>query len=94
MVDGTIPWQSKQQQIIALSSTKAKYIASASSTKEVIWIKQLMKEIRFHQLGPLILHCDNQSCITLIKNPCHDDRSKHIDIKHLIFMRKKNMKIL
>jgi hypothetical protein len=42
LVGGTISWQSKQQQIIALSSTKAKYIASASSTKEVIWIKQLM----------------------------------------------------
>jgi hypothetical protein len=41
-----------------------------------------MKEIRFHQLRPPLLHCDNQSCITLIKNPCHDDRSKQIDIKH------------
>jgi hypothetical protein len=63
LVGGTISLQSKQQQIIALSSTKAKYIASASSTKEVIWIKQLMKEIRFHQVGSLFLHCDNQSCI-------------------------------
>jgi hypothetical protein len=48
LVGGAISWQSKQQQIITLSSTEAKYIASASSTREVIWIKQLMKEIRFH----------------------------------------------
>jgi hypothetical protein len=28
------------------------------------------------------LHCDNQLCITLTKNPCYNNRSKHIDIKH------------
>jgi hypothetical protein len=41
-----------------------------------------MKEIGFHQLGPPLLHCDDELCITLTKNPCHDNRSKHIDIKH------------
>jgi hypothetical protein len=41
-----------------------------------------MKEIGFHQLGPPLLHYDNQLCIILTKNPCHDNRSKHIDIKH------------
>jgi hypothetical protein len=92
VVGGAISWLSKQKQIIALSSTKAKYIASASSTREVIWIKQLMKEIRFHQLGPLLLHCDNQSCIALTKNHCHDDRSKHIDIKHHYLHEKKKQK--
>jgi hypothetical protein len=65
----------------ALSSTEVDYIASASSTRKMIWIKQLMKEIGFHQLGPPLLHCDNQLCVTLTKNPCHDNRSKHIDIK-------------
>jgi hypothetical protein len=35
------------------------------------------------------LHCDNQLCITLTKNPCHDDRSKHIDIKHHYLHEKK-----
>jgi hypothetical protein len=47
-----------------------------------------MKEIKFHQQGPLLWHCDNQSCITLTKNPFHHDRPKHIDIKHHYFHEK------
>jgi hypothetical protein len=79
---GLITWQCRRQSIIALSSTKAEYIACASAAKKAMWIKQLMKEIGFNQMGPIPLHCDNQSCIALTKNPHHHDRSKHIDIRH------------
>ena len=29
-----------------------------------------------------VIHCDNQSCIKLSKNPVDHDRSKHINIKY------------
>jgi hypothetical protein len=29
-----------------------------------------------------IIHCDNQSCIKLSKNPVFHDRSKHIEIRY------------
>ena len=31
-------------------------------------------------LDPTVIHCDNQSCIKISKNPVFHDRSKHIDI--------------
>ncbi len=60
LVGETISWQSKHQQTIALLSTKLEYIARTSRTRVATWIKQIMKDIGFHQLGPLLLHCDNQ----------------------------------
>jgi hypothetical protein len=29
-----------------------------------------------------MIHCDNQSCIELFKNPVFHDRSKHIEIRY------------
>ena len=31
-------------------------------------------------MGPIVIHCDNQSCIRLSENPVFHDRSKHIEI--------------
>jgi hypothetical protein len=41
-----------------------------------------MKEIGFTKMGPLPIYYDNQSCIALMKNPCHQQNSKHIEIRH------------
>jgi hypothetical protein len=59
-VGEAISWQSKHQQTIAWFSTKVEYIARTSRTRVAIWIKQIMKDIGFHQLGPFLLHYDNQ----------------------------------
>ena len=37
-----ISWQSYKQSIVALSSTKAKYIAVATATKELIWLQAII----------------------------------------------------
>ena len=79
---GPISWQSRRQVTIALSSTEAGYIACALAAKEAIWIKQLMKEIGYTQMGPLPIFSDNQSYIALTKNPWHHQNSKHIEIRH------------
>jgi hypothetical protein len=33
-------------------------------------------------LVPIVIHCDNQSCIKLLENPVFHDRSKHVEIKY------------
>ncbi len=61
LVGGVVSWQIKHQQTIALFSTKVEYIARTSRTRVAIWIKQIMKDIGFHHLGPLLLHCYNNN---------------------------------
>ena len=39
---GAISWSAKQQEIIALSTTKAEYIAITHTAKEAIWLRSLI----------------------------------------------------
>ena len=42
LLGGAIPWRSKKQTKIALSSTKAKYVVVVLAAKERIWIKEIL----------------------------------------------------
>jgi hypothetical protein len=44
---GAISWSSKRQPTIALSSTKAEYMANTQATKQAIWITKLMTDIGY-----------------------------------------------
>ena len=41
----TVSWISKLQQVVALSTTKAKYVVIMEASKELIWLKRLMEEL-------------------------------------------------
>ncbi|GAB2277331.1 hypothetical protein Dimus_039228 [Dionaea muscipula] len=74
-------WVSKKQLIVALSSTESEYIAAASCVSHVLWLRQLLLEMRLCQELPTNVFVDNQSAIAVAKNPVYHDRSKHIDVR-------------
>ena len=49
--------------------------------QEAILIKHLLKEIRYEQFGPYLIFSDNQSAISLAKNPIFHQRTKHVEIQ-------------
>ncbi|CAM8938725.1 unnamed protein product [Rhodiola kirilowii] len=75
-----ISWKSQLQSIVALSSTKAEYIAATEAVKEVIWLKGMIKEIQGVSRVP-ILHMDSQSALHLCKDQVYHERTKHIDVR-------------
>ena len=79
---GSISWSSKKQPIITTSSVEAEYIASASTTKEAVWLHILLEELDFPQATATIINVDNQSCIVLAHNPVSHSHTKHINIQH------------
>ena len=80
-----ICWQSTKQKVVALSSCEAEYIAAATAACQAVWLARLLAEITGEAVGRPVLRVDNKSTISLIKNPVHHDRSKHIDTRfHLI----------
>ena len=79
---GTITWSSKKQHIIALSSTKSKYIAQTHAAKEAIWIQSFIDEIRGRQSRAIKMLCDNQGAIALAKDNKFHARTKHINLRH------------
>ena len=79
---GVIPWASKKQQTIALSSSKAKYKATASATCQIVWLRRILTNLKEKQDEATIMFCDNKSTITMTKNLVFHGRTKHIEIRH------------
>jgi hypothetical protein len=70
-----------------LSSTEAEYIAGAHTAKELIWLRQLLTRLSFAMNSPTTLLMDNQSAITITKNPTHHECTKHIKV-HYHFLKR------
>lgn len=83
---GPISWSIKMQEIIALSTTEAEYVAATHAVKGAMWLCSFVGEI----FGPVVdattLFCDNQSGIALAKDSKFHAHTKHIDI-HYHFIR-------
>eukprot|EP00253_Pinus_taeda_P015782 PITA_15782 len=86
-VRGPITWACKKQAAISLSSAEAEYRGAVETSKEALWLRQILSEFGFEQQHPTTLWCDNQSAIQLCKDPVQHRRSKHIEL-HMHFIRK------
>lgn len=86
-----INWCSRRQQTTAASTMEAEYIAGAEATRDVVWLRSLLKELGINQNFPTPLFIDNQAAIRLAGNPSTHARSKHIDIKHHIIRERVEM---
>jgi hypothetical protein len=79
---GAISWSSKKQQIIALSTVEAEYIAQAHTVKEALWLRTFVSEIREEPARAITIHSDNQGAIALAKDNKFHSRTKHIDVRY------------
>nr|KYP41846.1 Copia protein [Cajanus cajan] len=52
----------------------------ASATCELIWLKQLLNELRFGKVTQMTLIRDNQAALHIASNPIFHERTKHIEI--------------
>jgi len=80
MGTGAVSWSSKLQTIVTLSTTEAEYVVAVHAGKEVIWFRQFLTELGYSFNTPSILHLDNQSAISVSKNPEHHGCMKHLDL--------------
>ena len=80
---GPVSWASKRQTCTSLSTTESEYVAACETSKEAVWLQQLVSEISNKKKEvPIPLFCDNQSAIRLVRNPEFHQRTKHIDVKY------------
>lgn len=73
-----ITWCSQKQEIVALSSCEAEFMAATETAKQAIWLRDLLGEILNRVDEKVVIRIDNKSAIALSKNPVFHGRSKHI----------------
>lgn len=73
-----ISWCSQKQDVVALSSCEAEFMAGTEAAKQAIWLRDLLSEITGTESEKVIIRIDNKSAISLTKNPVFHGRSKHI----------------
>jgi hypothetical protein len=86
--DSLISWSSKRQPTVSRSSAEAEYRAVANGVAEVIWLRQLLKEIHHPLDSACLVYCNNVSAIYLSSNPVQHQRTKHVEI-NLHFVRER-----
>ena len=77
-----ISWRSKKQTCVALLTAEAEYMALASAAQEAMWLQQITTDLRMRPTGVTVIYKDNQSAISMAKNPQFHGQSKHIAIKY------------
>nr|AAZ28936.1 polyprotein [Phanerochaete chrysosporium RP-78] len=82
LIGGAVSWSSKRQEIVALSTSEAEYVALTHAAKEALWLRNYLHEVWQMPLQPMQLYSDNQSAIALARDDRYHARSKHIDIRY------------
>jgi hypothetical protein len=75
-------WSSRKQELITLSTAKAKYITVTHTAKEAIWLHCLIRELFPNSLTSTMLFCDNQATLKLAINDNYHTWTKHINIQY------------
>jgi hypothetical protein len=76
-----VGFRSERQPTVALSTMEAELMAGCDVTKQLLWLRQLLTDLRIPLDGPSPVWCDNQGAIQASANPGQHDRRKHIDLR-------------
>ena len=83
--------RSFKQTNVALSSTESEINPLVDVSKEIIWFRQLLKELGFPQLEPTPVFEDNASAITLATNwSGNNKRTKHFGLRIHFLLKQYN----
>ena len=74
-------WMRRKQDLVVLSTSEAKYMATNEVSCEEVWLCNFLLNLFEGPLNLTIICRDNQSCIKLTDNPVFHARKNYINIK-------------
>src|SRR5699024_674548 len=77
-----VAWKSKKQDTVSQSTTEAEYVALASATKELLWLRQLLQDWGVVFSGPNQLYEDSQAVTKLEQSNEVDHGAKPLNLKY------------
>ena len=70
-----VSWCSKKQNIVALSTAEAEYVAATTYCSQMLWIKQQLRDFGI-KFDCVPIYCDNTSAICISKDLVYHSRVK------------------
>ena len=83
-----VSWRSKKQAVVSRSTAEAEYRAMAQGLSEMLWTRNLLKELKILKTSCVNVWCDNKSAINIANNPVQHDRTKHVEIDRFFIKEK------
>lgn len=77
-----VSWFRKKQSSIALSTTEAEYVVVVACCTQLLWMMQTLQDIQITCTPPISILCDNESVISILRNPVMHSNAKRIAIKY------------
>lgn len=62
------------------ATTEAEYRAMSHGLSEMLWVRNLLSELKFLKDDSMNVWCDNKSAISIANNPVQHDRTKHVEL--------------
>lgn len=67
-----ISWKSKKQRSVAISSTESEYVVLSETSREALYLRNLMQELKLNDLTMINLGTDNRGAKYIAENAtCH-----------------------
>ena len=60
-----VSWYNKKQRSVTLNSAEAEYMVSSQAACEAIWMINIIVRLFGQKMDPIVIYCDNTSCIKL-----------------------------
>ena len=76
-----VGWKSRKPNSIATSTAEAEFAALSELCLEIIWYKQMIKDLRVEVNHSIKVFEDNTTCIHMAVTEKMQNRSKHVDIR-------------
>ncbi|XP_055622461.1 uncharacterized protein LOC129766025 [Toxorhynchites rutilus septentrionalis] len=71
-----VSWVSRRQSCVTLSSMESEYVALSEASQELIWLRNLLKDMCEQQSDPVKVMEDNQSCIQFGKEESSERKNR------------------
>ena len=81
LAGGTILYKTKFQDVVALSSTEAEFIAACDAGKNCLYLRSILNDLCIEQEDATIIYEDNQGAIAMANAGRPTKRTKHIDTR-------------
>mmetsp|Transcript_1111 Transcript_1111/g.1700 ORF Transcript_1111/g.1700 Transcript_1111/m.1700 type:complete len:342 (+) Transcript_1111:23-1048(+) len=82
LAGGAIAYKAKYQEVIALSTTEAEFVAACDAAKMILFFRSILEDLGIPKEEATMLYEDNNGALMMANAQQPTRRTRHMDIKH------------